>query len=190
MDDHTATELEKDMTDLVSKTAAELIAMYNELGPDVALKTWKKPKSALVELIEQLQFDREIDAEDDIDDDIDNWVDNIAEEAAELAEDAAAEEKPRTIRQASIDHLCAVAYYEDRSEKSKDENRVEADNPKARSVGIAYDEIIRLIQDEFPGCKTTVACLRWYSVKIRVEEAGYEELRLPQRRPRAKPTTK
>ncbi|AKQ75798.1 hypothetical protein FDH82_gp08 [Roseobacter phage RDJL Phi 2] len=104
-------------------------------------------------------------------------------------EDTDEEEPKRTIKAASVDLLCHVAYYENRDEKSSDDNRVEADDPKARSVGLAYDEIIARIQEEFPGCNTSVACLRWYSVKIRVEEHGYEGLKLPQRRPRAKPKT-
>jgi len=64
--------------------------------------------------------------------------------------------------------------------------RVEAGAKGARSVGIPYDEIIRRIKDEFPEAKTTAACLRWYAVKVRVEEFGYEGFRLSQRRPRTK----
>ncbi|UFK26691.1 hypothetical protein [Roseobacter phage RDJL6] len=118
-------------------------------------------------------------------------VTDLEEEAkAAQADLAAQEEKPKkTIKSVAVDLLCHVAYYENRNEKSSDENRVSEDHPQARSVGLAYDEIIRRIQDEFEGCGTSVACLRWYSVKIRVEEQGYEDLRLPQRRPRAKPKT-
>lgn len=96
----------------------------------------------------------------------------------------------RTIRDASLDLLCHVAYYEDKTRKPSDENRVPSDHKNARSVGIAYDEIIRRIQEEFPGCQTSVACLRWYAVKVRVEERGYEGLRLPQRRPRVRPESR
>lgn len=97
----------------------------------------------------------------------------------------------RTIRAAAIDLLCHVEFFEDRTKKPDTLlNAVKEDHPQSRSVGLPYDEIIRRIQAEFPDCQTTVACLRWYSVKIRVEEFGYEGLRLPQRRPRVKPTKK
>lgn len=107
------------------------------------------------------------------------------------AEDTAVAEPTgaRTIRAAAIDLLCRVEYHEDRNKKSDADNRVEASQPGARSVGLAYDDIIQAIKAEFPDANTSVACLRWYSVKIRVEEHGYEGLRLPQRRPRAKPRT-
>ena len=121
------------------------------------------------------------------DDDLDE--DGEPMETREVSDDAVAA-SGRTIRAAAIDLLCKVVYHENRDEKSNPEkNVVAADHPRARTVGMAYDDIILAIQEEFNGCKTTVACLRWYSVKIRVEEHGYEGLRLPQRRPRAKPRT-
>ncbi len=91
----------------------------------------------------------------------------------------------RTIRAAAIELLCHTDHYEDRDQPRG--AKVSKDHKNARSVGLPYDVIIAMIAEEFPTCKTTVACLRWYSVKIRVEELGYEGLRLPQRRPRAKP---
>lgn len=87
-----------------------------------------------------------------------------------------------------MDLLCHVDYYEDRTKASSADNRVAADHPQARSVGLPYLEIVRRVRDEFPGANTSVACLRWYSVKMRVEEFGYEGYRLAQRRPRARPS--
>lgn len=100
-----------------------------------------------------------------------------------------ADDQPkRTIKAASVELLCAVSHYEDRDAKPGT-TTVEATDPKARSVGFGYDEIIDRLMEEFPDAGTSVACLRWYAVKIRVGEHGYEDLRLPQRRPRAKPKT-
>lgn len=182
--------------DLLAQPASELIAIHNGLAQTLSyvgapeLKSWKKAKALLVDQIEELR----------------NRV-HMAEEAERLAaeeadrtvEDETTDDVPpeatekttgeRTIRAAAIELLCLGAYYEDRTKKSGDDNRVEASDKTARSVGLPYDEIIRRIQAEFPECSTTVACLRWYSVKIRVEEHGYEGLKLPQRRPRAKPRT-
>lgn len=160
--------------DMIEKTNAQLVEVHNELAACLEgvepLKQWKQAKDKLIDRIVPLQ-------------------ERVAEiEEAEAEAEAEAEPK-RTIKAASVDLLCHVAYYENRDEKPADDNRVEEDDPKARSVGLAYDEIIARIQDEFPGCNTSVACLRWYSVKIRVEEHGYEGLKLPQRRPRAKPKT-
>jgi len=220
-------------TNLVDMTGKELIAVYNDLAQQLnyvdapELTSWKKPKAALVERIEDLQNQvrmAEVARGDDFEA-VMNGEKPVSQEEATAAAEAAAEQfkaenleaqleplpserdetpdetsdetettdavkSDRTIKAASVELLCHVAFYEDRDEKiDPEKNVVEASNPKARSVGLAYDEIIRRIQDEFPGCSTTVACLRWYSVKIRVEEHGYEDLRLPQRRPRAKPRT-
>ena len=154
------------MTDLFKSTIAELIGVHNGLNPDAPLKSWKRSKALLIERIEVLRKDT-------------------------LAKTTPKAEKPtRTIRSMAIDLLCLVDYHEDRNEKPSDDNRVKSNSDDARSVGIAYDEVIRRIRAEFPDCQTTVACLRWYSVKIRVEEHGYEGLRLPQRRPRVKPQKK
>lgn len=94
----------------------------------------------------------------------------------------------RTIREAALDLLCRVEYYEDKSRKPANDNRFDEPAPERRSVGLAYDEIIRRLKEEFPDGQTSVACLRWYAVKARVEEKGYEGLKLPQRRPRVRPT--
>ena len=158
--------------DLSAMTNKELVAIHNGLAEqceDVKpLTAWKKSKDLLIEKIEQLREEvRANEPEPEVEDD---------------------DEPKRTIKAASVELLCHVAHYEDRDAKPGT-TEVAADDPKARSVGLAYDEIIRRVQDEFPGCSTSVACLRWYAVKIRVGEHGYEDLRLPQRRPRAKPKT-
>lgn len=183
-------------------TNKDLVTYHNELADQCDVKDltgWKQAKTKLIERIEGLQAqiaDAEIDAEDDeltstnVDSETFEQIDEPIEEPKGEPIPAEANEEPkRTIKSVAVDLLCSVVYHEDRDEKSNDENRVEADHPKARSVGIAYDEVIRRIKEEFDGCNTSVACLRWYSVKIRVGEHGYEDLRLPQRRPRAKPRT-
>ncbi len=149
------------MTDLTTQTSTQLVGIHNALNPDKPLKAWKGKKAILVANIEKLQ--------------------KAAEPKPKTSDDV------RTIRSAAIELLCHVDHFEDR--ELPHGTKVEADNPNARSVGLPYDVIIAMITEEFPTCKTTVACLRWYSVKIRVEELGYENLRLPQRRPRAKPRT-
>lgn len=93
--------------------------------------------------------------------------------------------KPLTIRALAVVLLCRIDFYEDHSKVSSVDNRVTKDHPNAYSVGISYKEVLKIIHETFPNCKTTVACLRWYSVKIRVEEPGYENLDLVQRRPRS-----
>jgi len=92
----------------------------------------------------------------------------------------------RTVREVALELLCFVHHYEDRAKSPGDDNIVDPDFEGARSVGLPYDQVIAGIQEEFPACKTTVACLRWYSVKVRADEEGYENFILPQRRPRVK----
>ena len=56
-----------------------------------------------------------------------------------------------------------------------------------RAVGLDYDEILRRVRDEFPGCSTTDKCLRWYAVRL--NEEGVKLPYRPRRSPRrAKPT--
>ncbi len=152
-------------------TIAELVEKHNDLafatGRD-ALKYWKGKKSVLVERI-----------------------DDLSAELRDMEAHTKEDEGPatRTIRQAAIELLCHVDHHEDRDKPSGPDNHVDEDHDGARSVGFPYDWIIQDIRDEFTPlgkCETTVACLRWYAVKIRVEEHGYEGLRLPQRRPRVK----
>lgn len=164
------------MINLQEMTNAQLTPIFNDLT-DKPIKAWKGKKSDLILRIEALQ------ANDDIEIEVVVPEEKLVEEA---------EEKPvRTIRALAIELLCATDYFEDKLKKACPiENAIKEGEPNARSVGIPYDQIIRAIKDEFPDCGTTVACLRWYAVKIRVEEFGYEDLVLPQRRPRAKPTKK
>ena len=51
-----------------------------------------------------------------------------------------------------------------------------------RNVGIPYTEILATIKEQFPGAKTTVACLRWYAVHMRERDIRVTN------RPRATPT--
>ncbi len=206
-----------DAQSLLGKTNTELTTIYNGLLSDGHIGPWKGKKDVLVDriLTKQAEIDAARPVErvpgvvpegtefhDVPDGAIDPVVteDEALETMGEWAQDelyepdeAPEKDEPamaaptRTIRAASLDLLCRVAYHEDKTKKSADDNRIDGDDKNARSVGLAYDEIIRAVQDEFPGCSTTVACLRWYAVKVRVEEFGYEGLRLPQRRPRVKP---
>ena len=159
----------------------ELLARYNELA-DKPLKAWKGKRSVLEDRLAELEAAK---AEAD------------AQKAAEKADKSKSAPKATgntasssgTIVAASLKWLCHVEYYEDSTKKSSEDNRVSANHPKARSVGLPYLEIIERIKEEFPGCDTSVACLRWYSVKVRAAEFGYEGYRLCQRRPRAKPSS-
>ena len=165
-------------------TNTELVGVYNGLvGPEFSLKAWKGKKDILVARIEVARRSNGEDVSDD------PKADTAPRSAEDTKKDKTAKKDVRTIRLAAIELLCAVEHFEDRDEKSGPDNVVEHDHKSARSVGVPYDEILWHIRVEFPECQTTVACLRWYSVKIRVEEPGYEGLRLPQRRPRAKPET-
>lgn len=57
-----------------------------------------------------------------------------------------------------------------------------------RSIGLKYKEVLQIIQQEFPEASTSVACLRWYVVHLRMDanDLGLPWPDLPQIRPRAK----
>ncbi len=156
------------MIDMLNMMNTALVERHNVLAALLErnpLRNWKGKKSVLIDRIKAMDVE------------VANMV--FPEE----------DEKPaRTIRSAAVELLCHVDHYEDRDKPSGPDNVVAGDYKGARSVGLPYDRIIALVKEEFSAvkCETTVACLRWYAVKIRVEEHGYEGLRLPQRRPRVK----
>lgn len=169
----------KTLDELMALKTAELVGIHNGLNADAPLKTWKGKKGVLVDRIMELRAP--ILQEEPA-------ADVPGPDEGPTAKAASGE---RTIREAALELLCRVVYYEDRNEKPDPLNNAGAhpdDVQNARSVGVPYDEIIAALRDEFPECQTSIACLRWYAVKVRAEEFGYESLRLPQRRPRVKPT--
>lgn len=177
---------------LITMTGPELVGIYNGLNPSKPIKQWKGAKKVLIGRIKSLHKDVNGKAPKTVSvvPKAETPQKTAAVKPAGKTQPEVTEKPTRTIRATAIDLLCHVEFHEDRAYKPSFDNVVAETDEQARSVGIAYDEIIRRIQAEFPSCKTTVACLRWYSVKIRVEELGYEGLRLPQRRPRAKARTR
>jgi hypothetical protein len=146
----------------------ELLAQYNAIPGVRPIARWAGKKSELIGRIARAR--------------------RAAPRPAPKPPAAEAPARSRTVRAASLEMLCAVTHYEDKNRPVGPENVFAEPSPDRRSVGLPYDDILRSIATEFPGAQTSVACLRWYAVKVRVEEAGYEGLRLPQRRPRVKPT--
>ena len=169
------------MKDMKEMTGNELVDLYNGLDPETKLsKPWKQGKDKLIDMIEAQRKEQS------------RAKKKAARKAAAAARKQNGLEEPedkkpeRTIRIAALELMCQVQYYEDKTEKSSPDNRVPADHKNARSVGLPYLDIIDLIKEEFPDAQTSVACLRWYAVKARVEEFGYEGYKLVSRRPRAK----
>lgn len=163
---------------------AAAVVEKNATAEEKGLIEETRKEAELWEQAEEAPVDGVIDTKPEADDTKDEAV-----EAAPAVQNSP--EKPsRTIVAASMDLLCRVDYYENKDREIGDDNRVSKGHAKARSVGLTYSEIVRLIHEEFPGCETSPACLRWYSVKMRVGERGYEGHALPQRRPRSKPAKK
>ena len=136
-----------------------------ELGDEARVKVpWKSSRGKLEEMLAELE----------------------ARHPAPKPEPEKPAKKPsgKTIRQTALDLLCHVEYHEDRNKDIGPANRVPEGTKGARSVGLPYLEIIRRIKEEHPGANTSVACLRWYAVKMRAEEFGFEGYKLAQRRPR------
>jgi hypothetical protein len=78
-----------------------------------------------------------------------------------------------------------------RSEELLLQKKVQADGSpflkNGRSVGHTYAEILGILAVEFPEASTSVACLRWYVVKMReaANDGGTAWPDLPQVRPRS-----
>ena len=171
---------------LEAKPTKDLLAIYNQLS-DKPLASWKNSKQLLIARIEAAYGARTV-PEDSTPVDLPPTVTEVPVAKLTVVKPVVNATKTRTIREAALHWLCYADYYENGAEKSGPTNVVASDHPKARSVGITYLDVIANIQLEFPDCETSVACLRWYSVKVRAEELGYEGYRLCQRRPRAKPS--
>ena len=184
-------------------TNAQLVSVHNEMALKAGapeLKSWKSAKAKLIarmdDLVEQLELEDEAEAFEEAIEDfiVDGYQLRVVRKANEefAKQEAEIEEEPAkappmktmTIRERALELMCAIEYYEDKNKKPGPENRVEGDHKNARSVGLSYKEIVAMIREEFEGSETSVACLRWYAVKVRAQEAGYEGHRLCQRRPR------
>lgn len=172
----TPTKLED--LDLSLTSTSQLIGWHNELlakldRKTLPLRSWKKSKQELFALITPMEVELRIKTEMD-----------EAERIAKL-EATKNPANANTIRDAALALLCQVAYYEDKTKKPSPDNRVDASAKNARSVGLPYNSIVDAVLAQFPGAKTSLACLRWYCVKVRVNEHGFTGYTLPQRRPRA-----
>lgn len=159
--------------EMVELETKQLITIYNGLSPDTPLTSWKTKKTKLVDKIMRLP----------------NF--NVPEAEPIEADEPEAEQTPSTdgestIRLVSCALLCQIEFYEDRTKKASDENRVEKKHQQSRSVGLSYPDVLARVLEKFPEAATSIECLRWYAVKIRAQEFGYEGMSLPQRRPRAK----
>ncbi len=175
---------------LLDLSTKELVGIHNGLNPGGPLTGWKSGKPALIKRIQALRrkTKKEAPRRSRTASAAKSTPKSTAKPRARTgSRKATGKPRSRTIRAAAIELLCETVSYENRDKPVGSDNVVTKGSRHATSVGIPYDEIIRRIKAEFLDCATTVACLRWYAVKIRVEEHGYEGLRLPQRRPRVKP---
>lgn len=79
----------------------------------------------------------------------------------------------------------ALALLEERIKGADGRPMTDADG---RSIGLEYEAVLKIIQGEFPEASTSVACLRWYVVHLRMDanDLGLPWPDLPQIRPRSK----
>jgi hypothetical protein len=165
--------------DYANTPTVQLVARHNELldllsSDAPRLKVWKQKKTALIDKIEALEFDL---PDEKVEDPIPPvFSTDISEESGgiprlDIFDPSEYEEfRGETIRETSLKLLCHV-------------ERI--DTTDNRSVGLTYEDIEKTVRHLFPDGKTSVACLRWYAVKVRADEKGYEDWVLPQKRPRS-----
>jgi hypothetical protein len=174
-------------------TNSELVEKYNLLAKKVGkpiLKNWKGKKSILVDRVIAIEAEGRSEQH--------TKMFNAAEKRMKKTAGKKKANKKTTfksfrapgmpkdsIRQEAVRLLTVVDYYEDRTQKPSDENRVSANSEVARSVGLSYEQIVEEIKKTYSDAQTSSACLRWYSVKMRMGEFGYAGFKLPQRRPRS-----
>lgn len=192
-------------TTLENKPVSELIEIYNKLAvgtTSAQIGSWKQAKAGLINRIIGLGYvEQSYDITGTASVKVEAVPVDLADPTVGSVEDVKpkkqpkAESKPkkeskpkaeksdepvRTIKQASLELMCLVDFYENKTTGERDNG---PNYTNARSVGLSYAEILRRLADEFPDAKTSVACLRWYAVKVRTGERYYEGYVLPQRRP-------
>lgn len=191
-------------TTLENKPVSELIELYNKMAvgtTSAQIGSWKQAKAGLINRIIGLGYREQsyditgtasVQVEEVPVDLADPTVGSVEDLKPKKEPKAKAEPKPkkpkaeksdepvRTIKQASLELMCVVDFYENKTTGERDDG---PNYTNARSVGLSYTEILRRLADEFPDAKTSVACLRWYAVKVRAGERYYEGYQLPQRRP-------
>lgn len=124
------------MQDLNKMKTGQLIAIYNERAADDTLVTWKSSKAKLISKIEALPTKTTAAVSDEDTD-------------YEAAITATAISSRDSIALASYKLLETVAYEHD-----------------GRDWGLPYDIILAEVKRVFPDCSTTIACLRWYAVRL------------------------
>lgn len=133
------------MTDLNTKTNAELVAIHNDLNPMAPLKSWKQKKETLIERIQKLEAAGP------------DTVEEVVE--APVAEVVTAEKVKNPnrgkIKQMTFELLREVV--------SKDEN--------GRNVGHSYQDIMDMILTAVPTAKPSIKSLQWYASKMNQDEA-------------------
>lgn len=139
----------------------ELIAKHNALATKLdqpLLSSWKNGKDKLEARILALEEDLE-KAEKE----------KLAKAPAEKPAKKSVVSGP-TIRQVSAELLLAVAGIDEKT---------------GRKIGLPYDDILQRVHQAFPGCETSVKCLRWYAAHMN-REPGIQMPIRPRQRPEKK----
>ena len=140
------------MKNLEKMTNAELVKVYNGLGPAKPIKNWKGKKSLLIEKINTAQKQKA---------------------------PVGGKKKTRTgeIRAACETLLQDVAYHENKDKPVGPDNQRKTAGKNTRPVGFSFAEILDTVKQQFPDANTSYACLRWYAVHLR--HAGHVLPRRP-----------
>jgi chemotaxis protein histidine kinase CheA len=194
---------------LLEKTSKELVALYNHIGRYQdnfkELTTWKKAKTDLVNLILQLQ-DAVAQAEAL---DTDAALDELEAEEPQAEEPQAEEpqaeepqaeepqaEEPQAEEPQAEEPQAPVKAIRTNAEPFLDAELLEQIASSSTIKGAAeamlslndtrgqpqvgYPQMLRVIKQAFPGAATTIACLRWYAVRLR-EVTGVQTVRYRRR---------
>ena len=138
---------------LESKTNAQLVEIYNSLGPAKPLKAWKGKKAVLIEKIQAAQKQSGATLE------------KSKRPAKKSASSGA--KKTGAIREFVEAQLQEVAYHENKDKDVGPDNQRKTAGANTRPVGYSFAEILGNLQKQFPEAKTSYACLRWYAVHLR-----------------------
>lgn len=128
---------------LENMTSAQLVEVYNSLGPKRPLKSWSKSKGLLIERI------------------------NSAKKQSSAVEKKAGSSRTGEIRDFCEAKLQEIAYHENKDKDVGPDNQLKRASKNTRPVGLSFAEILGQVNKAFPDHKTSYACLRWYATHLR-----------------------
>lgn len=160
-------------TEYRAKTIAELIDLYNILGPEKKLASWKKAKDGLIEMILELKASQAVVDPATVPG---REIEEVFIEEADVLPEIP---QKRTSREPKTDEELHRLISGAATIRAAAEQMLSLNDEKNNPI-VGYPQMLQVVKMEFPEAKTSIACLRWYAVHLRAE-AGVQAVKYRRR---------